>query len=121
VTDRCEKLGIEAAQSSQRFSIDLAGLVVGSIDQSDFASVRYDHLVTAFLEQTAHPGGVRTHLNHNDHRCSTAKVPAQRSLGRTQSTVIDNGSILVKDAEFTVAVAKIDSNCYSCGNLLSGI
>jgi hypothetical protein len=64
---------------------------------------------------------MRTHLNHKDHRFTTAEVPARSSLGRAAASVAGNGSILGKKAEFTVTVAKIDFNCYSSGNLSSGI
>ena len=90
VLERIQELRIEAGQASQVLGVYLIGLVLIGIDEPQFASIGYQHLVAAFLQDPAHPRRVSTRLDCDAQRLLRTEAPPEGLRSGTQPTFLHN-------------------------------
>jgi hypothetical protein len=74
VLHRIQPLGIDPGQPRQRLRIQPIVFLAALPDQPHLARIGYDHLVSQFAQQAAHPGRVRPDF----HRDPAARHGAER-------------------------------------------
>ena len=110
MTDRCEELWIQSAQTRKALGVDAITLAVVGVDQTDLAGVGHQHFVAACFQHAAHPGRVGTNLDHDAHRRTALKLISQCIRCGTKPPLLDDAARVVQETKAAVAVAEIQSN-----------
>jgi hypothetical protein len=107
---RIQKLGIGPGKTGQLLGIELVGLTLVGVDQPCLAGVGHQHLVTALLEQAAHPGRVGSDLYGDLELPFGVEAPPESLRGGAQPALFyDLAASGVDEAEVAVFVAEIQS------------
>jgi hypothetical protein len=113
VLERIQELRVHSSQASQVLGIDLVGLLLVGVDQSQFAGVGHQDLVATLLQDPARPGRVGASLDGYAHRLFGGEAPLEGFGAGTQPTLLHNlATVLVDEAEVGVLVAEIQSGCH---------
>jgi hypothetical protein len=112
VGNRVEQLGIKARQAGEILGVDLIGLALVGVDQSQFAGVGHKYLVAALLQNPAGPGRVGAGLDGNAHRSLRSEASPEGFGAGTQPTLLEHlAAICVDERKVGVFVAEVQSGC----------